>query len=503
MDQQFKPLTRCYAKMPNALSDDYLTNHPKDHWALSMRKRWDEGTHPLQSKGGLGLSATGSGSPGGDVDSMIHVSVTDRTCAIVRGLELILDHHDAKEGIRSVILDQISTYLNTAQCEKIWVKRVKYLLARPLAQYLKCELPSVPDLEFEFRGSARRWVKNRIHAQNRKNVHLWYSWFQVKRCSLESSDLFIDDVYTEHLLSLTKPDPGDPFAIDAAFSNPTFEHVLKKVRKGLDRYINDLDHTSFTTTKSGCFEKSRALGGQHNQLRSICMDRTWPTVRTKGEQYYRDFVSFLSFTDELHSMKDFSRICDSDFLVVETRQPVGLDDWIDLASHIAKMTLDAPLRCKIQGVLEPLKVRVISKGEALPYFSQRALQKASPYRPSWVPPRPSPTLSLSSTSTRSTSHPACHSCLWAPRPRSPRMARSPSTTSQHGRRTSRLSQSYSSPAPFLTTPMCARRCASALPSSPTRTSSTRRSTSSPVRSPIRSRRAVAGCSLPPMCFGTT
>jgi len=63
-------------------------------------------------------------------------------------------------------------------------------------------------------------------------------------------------------------------------------------------------------------------------------------------------------------------------VVVELRRPVGLDLWVDLdqKAEFESSQTDS-LVCCIQGVLEPFKVRVISKGEALPYYSSRYLQK--------------------------------------------------------------------------------------------------------------------------------
>lgn len=337
--------------------------------------------------------ASGPTRSGGEISTSSgdFVSVPDRTSAVVRGLDLILDHHSAKDMIRSQICDQITTYLNTASDEKIWVKRVKYLLVRPLAQYLKCELPSLPDLEFKFKGAARKWVSNRLNAKNRKNVHLWYSWFQAKRCALESSETFIREVYDEHLKTLTRPDPGNLMTIADAFQNRTFEHVLKKVRKGVEKELGrpsdraPLDHTVYTTTKSGCYEATRSMGGQHRELRRILLpfetrelhDSRRPKPSGEVDLSYRNDYDYVAFTENLHSMLDFGRVVGSDSLTCELREPCGWEDWKDLAIEILRMNMDnGPLRCKIQGVIEPLKVRVISKGEALPYYSQRALQKA-------------------------------------------------------------------------------------------------------------------------------
>lgn len=381
--------------------DEFLLTHPNDLWAQGEIKRLENvhfwqmdafyRNHPEQHPSYSPL-ASGPARSGGIVPcSGDDVPIPDRTSAVVRGLDLILDHHGAKDLIRSQISDQIRSYLNTASDEKIWVKRVKYLLVRPLAQYLKCELPSIPDVDFKFKKSARKWVGNRINAKNRKNVHLWYSWFQAKRCSLESSEKFIREVYDEHLKTLTRPDPGNLMTIADAFQNRTFEHVLKKVRKGITKELGlptdpePLDLTVYTTTKSGCYEATRSMGGQHRELRRLILPHQMELEHQgrkmastkKSDLTWMNEYDYVSFTDDLHSMVSFPRLLGSEDTTCEIRQPCGWEDWKDLALLVENMNLhDRPLCCKIQGVIEPLKVRVISKGEALPYYSQRSLQKA-------------------------------------------------------------------------------------------------------------------------------
>jgi hypothetical protein len=63
-------------------------------------------------------------------------------------------------------------------------------------------------------------------------------------------------------------------------------------------------------------------------------------------------------------------------LVVEKRVAYGRDHWKQVTAIAGSYDCSRPLNCTIQAVLEPNKVRVISKGEAIPYYSCRPLQKA-------------------------------------------------------------------------------------------------------------------------------
>lgn len=326
-----------------------------------------------------GLSATHPGSPGGGgTKTCDPITCSDRTSALLRGISVVLQEHDAPGNLVNSFIQQIHRYLDDATNELVWVKRCKYLLALPLSKYLRCEAPSVPDRAFSPSGIVRRWMKNRLNSFSRKNTHLWYSWFQCKRCTLVCSDDFIDQTYREHLESLTKEDPGDPFAIDAAFSNPTFFRVLERVRDdvekdlltaGVNRYI---DISCTTPSTSACFNTSRLEGGQVLALRRACADLDgWCPKNGLTEA-----IHFTSFSDELYRMDWFPCIMGSDLQVVEIRQPSGFDDWVELIDIFKKMCPDDRLGAQIQGVLEPLKVRVISKGESIPYYFHKGLQRA-------------------------------------------------------------------------------------------------------------------------------
>lgn len=392
----------------------------------------------------------------GDTD-LSTVSVPDRTTALCDGLEIILIHHGCSTVVRRCLIDQIMTYLNTSSCEEIWLKRSKYLLAFPNAKYLmknynrnknkrivtKSDLPQIPDLEFKFQGGPKKWVKNRLNAFSRKNSHLWFSWFQAKRNSLPASDDYVEKTYDDHFKQLTSEDPGNEFAIDAIFSDPTFERVLRKVRREVDSKLarNSLMimDTDWTPSSSACFEQMRKTGGQMGELKKLtglmssvrvikgapkgsseyyldddeeflnpapppCLPgidceeqcscvpsegmrrcesrREWYSYQKNISKWLgtREFNNVLSHTTELYSMRYLSTTYHQrqrfSGVVFEVRVPTGYDLWADLEVHIKKYDYKSTCCCTIQAVLEPFKVRVISKGNALPYYACKPLQKA-------------------------------------------------------------------------------------------------------------------------------
>jgi hypothetical protein len=325
--------------------------------------------------------------PGSSLDRIDPDDVTliDRSSALVRGFREILVHHGAPDGILTDLDRQLHQYLDTSNDEKLWLKRSKYVCTFPFAKYLRNEQPPVPDSPFRPSGSLRKWIKNRMNSYHKKNTHLWYSWLQAKRASLPASDDFVEETYDDHLKSLTREDPGDEYAISAIFSDPTFEHVLRHVRENVRYAIRDEKRNSnvsrMSASSSACFERPRSGGGQQGRLRQLCGLQPTDCWGSNIKYVMNDFDN-MSHTSELVMMKNYHHAhCNwlpvSLYNVtVELRRPVGLDLWSDL-DRLAQVesTHSDSLRCCIQGVLEPFKVRVISKGEALPYYSSRFLQK--------------------------------------------------------------------------------------------------------------------------------
>jgi len=207
-------------------------------------------------------------------------------------------------------------------------------------------------------------MKPRLSFFNRRNSHLWYSWFQAKRSALPVSEEVIGKTYDNHFATLTKVDPVDFNIMDEIFDDPCFKYLLKKVRKNMMKLLDGMaPFEEMSGSNSACFEQTRGAGGQHSELEELCG---------------RCVNSSLS--DELHSMS-----CDPVVyshgkvrhnVVRENRIPCGRDEWEELSSLAGAWDFTKPVNCTIQAVLEPFKVRVISKGEALPYYSCRPLQKA-------------------------------------------------------------------------------------------------------------------------------
>jgi hypothetical protein len=290
------------------------------------------------------------------------VTISQRTDALVRGLDLILEHHGAPSHVRDELSKQIHHYLDSSCDETVWLKRSKFALTYPLSKYLRNVPPPLPDVMFEPSGLLRNWMKPRLLCFNRKNTHLWYSWLQAKRSTLPASDEIVSSTYDKHLATLTRRDLGDDETISRILSEPTFARLLLKLRKRISKLLDGSPpFEERFASNSACFERTRNQGGQHSEL----------YIKSGSNNNYGLTELFSMRCDPLVYGRGIRYN-----VVSEVRIPIGKDDWETLSSHAEGIDLTKPIKCTIQAVLEPMKVRVISKGEALPYYTCRPLQKA-------------------------------------------------------------------------------------------------------------------------------
>lgn len=307
---------------------------------------------------------------------------SERTSALLRGLNLCLEHFDAPQAVLSSLEVQIHSYLDDSCSEKVWLQRCKYILTYPLAKYLKNELPSNPDKTFSFSGPLRNWVKPKLNAFNDENSRFWYSWFQAKRSTLPLSETIISESYKKHFETLTKMDPGDDITIDAIFQQKAFIETLEMIRKDLtENYKHGKEFIDCHAKTSACFTFPRSKGGQQNYLRVVS---DLSSYSTKSFQQGETEDSYLSHdtpvSPVLHSMGYRPWVYTKEGIiydyVFEVSCPDGEHEWKTLKDALKNHDLERKLDCIIQAVLEPNKIRIISKGEALPYYACKPLQLA-------------------------------------------------------------------------------------------------------------------------------
>jgi len=347
------------------------------------------------------------------------VSIAQRSKAIVSGLVVILTHHRCPKALIDEMIHQVNGYLNSCENEEVWSKHAKSMLACPLARYLGNLLPTAPSHGYLlFTGRVKRWLDCRIKIFSRSNTHLWYSWFQGKRSALPASEGLISKTYDEHFRTLTHDDEGDDTTINRIFANPDFRRTMECVRTAFMLNLNkNCDFVTCQPSTSASFENTRSKGGQQATLREICgleefdytdsnfinkfitctkkvllasdspngrstlaYDDEWETEEEICISSKMIRIGSWEPTDELHSMiwkgilykgkEIYYGTC------VENRFHPDYNWGDTLKKAYQDFDNEKVLNATIQGVLEPLKIRVISKGESLPYYIMKPYQKA-------------------------------------------------------------------------------------------------------------------------------
>jgi hypothetical protein len=183
---------------------------------------------------------------------------------------------------------------------------------------------------------------------------------------------------------MDQPDPIDEQTHQRVMKE--LKPVLKKVKQALRQVYSTAgrgddwltpEETSHAASTRASWEASRAKGGQLGALM-----RTLPRIQASNpKNHVASSVGRLN--PDLISMTFYPRAIVSgrvelNVLIEVYAYPDGEREWY---SHLRRSNVtyaqeQRVLKATIQAVLEPLKVRVISKGNAAPYYASKRLQKA-------------------------------------------------------------------------------------------------------------------------------
>lgn len=317
----------------------------------------------------------------------------ERVNGLLRGVATVVAYHGGTRKVLDSMCVQLAAFL-AVEDEATFVKRAKYVLAMPMAKFLRDSLPECPEGFDGFHGPWRRWAKSRLIAYNRKNVHLWFSFMQCKRSCLPLSDKIVRETYLKHRTQMGRPDPleNNRGMLDRMLS--LVRPFISKIKAGLTRLTQDeIWNLGHKASQNASWESSRKEGGQTEALAARVFEAANPgrdSSRrfTPGSSAVLESMEWSpygasSVTKPIQAGRKWDKVkvpavlsnrTDTKYGELENREifESRLRDWAqaDLAAHNGR------LPAMIQAVLEPLKVRVISKGPAAPYFFSKGLQKA-------------------------------------------------------------------------------------------------------------------------------
>lgn len=272
-----------------------------------------------------------------------------------------------------------------AVTESEFVRRAKSLGLWLMAKYLRNELPEVPG-NFKFSGPFWRWLRPRVKRITRPNTWLFYSLLQSKRAAAPLSESMILDAYMKHSESMEIVDPIDDETEELVMKQltPVLSQISRKLQKLYRSKHSQMisGETKYAPSERACFGSKRSDGGQKSAVIDSCIAfggqyglpalsarYDSPTLRCESERELHEMVLYPSCVKH-GRIRHF-----------HVESVYRLNECIREAREtIRNLALlhDTPkrLNARIYGILEPLKVRVISKGEAVPYYVSKELQKA-------------------------------------------------------------------------------------------------------------------------------
>lgn len=280
--------------------------------------------------------------------------------------EVILDSYP--KFLSFCLFEQLEAFRSMASWNlEDFVKNAKFFTAYPLARFLKNTLPVRPNsfpLSLHtslFSGRLKRFFKTRIVSFNRKNLGFFLGLLQgVKRGAETVPVSFVREAMLKHRATLTQvrngPDAPDSWSDQLNFAeySPYYERFFKKFKPMVPRL--------FEASTSAGYSSKRSEGGARNFLKQL--------------------VNYKSLIDTEEN--DLLEMYES--RPGSVHQTFGQTTWTSfghLLSDIGLMASEPRLfpnllhnSVAVSAVCEPLKVRLITKGNEVSYYASKFYQKS-------------------------------------------------------------------------------------------------------------------------------
>jgi len=311
--------------------------------------------------------------------------------------------------------EQSKLFLNVCKFPRAsFVKFIKYHTACPLASVLNESLPPKPDgfpgHYLIWTGSVKRFLKNVFNTRNFGSVRclsleLGFGFLQgIKRGCASVSESFLREEVVSHVKAMTTPaahevwdewideysglplaevqmsrdgryimDPSTYRAklIHHDIVTDTFSSCVKAITRNTNR---SYDPKPYEPSHNSCFERSRAKGGAYQEL-----VETLNLPLVESEEVY---VLGKIVKNKYYELPKILEVLEqARFKYVEHKQVVEMltpfrghfDDLVDIEKYFEPIPLP---QTGVIPLSEPLKVRVITKGEAVPAYLAKSLQKS-------------------------------------------------------------------------------------------------------------------------------
>lgn len=291
------------------------------------------------------------------------------------------------------------------------IKRLKYVTSYWFAKFLHDELPDKDDPSWDnwlFSGAIRRYLRTRMISVSLRNAKLFYSLLQAKRSCDPVPESFVQGALEKHRKTIGHKSEAITAGLRSEIEKKTSE-IVSTWPMFRDKQCEP--------SHSASFERSRAKGGQHvalmqqlgdynptKDLVAVCQgarqldgrllsDEMAKVLKSMVEPKPNDLVGMVETTpgvvEERRGWLEPSR---STMLFAAYAHENGLepilvpggvhivdDDELGLRTEDGSYTEAIPPRgqmtAAVAAVLEPLKVRTVTKGRAQAYNAVHGIQK--------------------------------------------------------------------------------------------------------------------------------
>lgn len=307
-----------------------------------------------------------------EMQRRIRAEPSDRVDTFLHGIRLVLSHHGAPSKVIASFTTQATKYLLVPD-EGTFLKRAKYMILQPAAAFLRNEPPTEPDLPFVASGHWRRWSRQRLNSFSKKNVHLWYSFLQSKRAAAPVSKEIVLSNFRKHRDQMLAPDPIRVLEGGEELLSQTMESlapVLRRLSREIAEDLRDLFPEPWLAvhkaSESASLESGRKTGGQAGFIRNFMTE--------SGSLREREEVDFMNVRDDVTRRGRKTASGNVERTLIRSGELDRLQTA--LKREVQKTTSIPRYTAKVEAVIEPFKVRTISKGPSLPYFLAKPVQKA-------------------------------------------------------------------------------------------------------------------------------
>jgi hypothetical protein len=331
-------------------------------------------------------------------------------CVLLGLMETLID--DNEKCISFSIVDWLSFVGPLVGMDHaLAIKRLKYVTSYWYAKFLHDQVPEKDCPEWDnwlFSGGVRRYLRSRMISCSAKNCKLFYSLLQAKRSCDPVPDTFVQGALEKHRKTIGRKSAPISLEIKSKIEERTRE-IISTWPSFSDRQCEP--------SHSASFEKSRAHGGQHvtlmeemgdcetsKDLSGVCtafQQADGTTLSTEFAKVLKSFVepkpdrligmveSTPGVVSERRGWLEPSR---SAMLFAAYVHEEGLESiLIPGGTHVVdddelgKRTEDGcytarvyprgQMTAGVSAVLEPLKVRTVTKGRAQAYNAVHGIQK--------------------------------------------------------------------------------------------------------------------------------